>query len=103
MATKPHNIAHFYGGRGYGYVRLVKRSLGRHTGLIPHTSRLGLQYPEMAGKHINYWRGQLVHDWEGCNPATGERCRFTKGQVIWLDAGIFHQLNTADYIDYTNT
>lgn len=89
MATKPDNIVTFYGD-GYGAVKLVKRSLTRKF-------FRGQFFDPLTGiwqyREFWYWKGQLVHDWEGTGPRPGE-CwgTFWKGQVIWLDAGIFHKL-----------
>lgn len=87
MATKANNRMDFY-GRGYGFVTMVRKSVAQRwfPGCKPN--------PE-TGLHqgFYYWRGQLVHDWEGENENTGERWRFSRGRVIWLDARIFFKLD----------
>jgi hypothetical protein len=93
MATKKDNIVTFYGA-GYGQVQLVKRSLARRF-------YSGLFYDPLLREHYMrkfwYWRGQLVHPWEGTGPRPGEEWGvFDKGQVVWLDAEIFYKVEAED-------
>lgn len=89
MATKPNNIVKFY-GEGYGTVLLVKKSLAYRLYSGGFTDPLtGI----WMHRRFWYWQGQLVHRWEGKGPGQGERWGpFSKGRVVWLDAGIFHMV-----------
>lgn len=89
MATRPDNIVFFY-GEGYGFVRIVKRSLSfrRHQGHWhnPLTGKIEIS-------DFNYWRGQLVDRWQGERQETGEKWGpFYRGQHIWLRDEIFKKV-----------